>query len=179
MARWQHLNFFDKNGKYYDFDYDTTNDIWTGDIYLPQVSTNLFEVAQIFVLEKMVETSTGAFKYGFPHTLSNAGNCKWDVEWKTVDPDVFLLFQFNKSFVSNTQSSLIVEDELSLNCLKATCFSLLPSAIFSTIKSVFGYFLSTFFLVCFKYLKFFGLASKDIILLILKYFRRSLIVSPL
>tara|TARA_R110001592_G_scaffold120545_3_gene325005 strand:- start:82259 stop:85441 length:3183 start_codon:yes stop_codon:yes gene_type:complete len=106
--RWQHLNFFDKNGKYYDFDYDTASDIWTGEIYLPQVSTNLFEVAQIFVLEKLVHSNSGAFKYGFPHTLETtaSGDCSWEVEWKTPDPDVFLLFQFDLDFVTGTDTSL-------------------------------------------------------------------------
>ena len=112
--RWQNLYFFDKNGKYYDFDYDDVNDKWTGDIYLPQVSTHLFEVGQIFVLEKMVQKTTSAFKYGFPHTLetTTAGDCSWEIEWATTDPDVFLLFQFDIDFPTGTDTSLdlLVDD---------------------------------------------------------------------
>jgi hypothetical protein len=33
MNRWKHIYFFDKNGKYYNFDYDEVNDIWSGDIF--------------------------------------------------------------------------------------------------------------------------------------------------
>ena len=46
---WQHLNFFDKNGKYYNFDYDTSADKWSGSIYLPEVSIGLFEVGQFYI----------------------------------------------------------------------------------------------------------------------------------
>lgn len=112
--RWQNLYFFDKNGKYFNFDYDETNDKWSGEIYLPQVSTHLFEVGQLFVLEKLVQKSTNAFKYGFPHTLetTTSGDCSWEVEWKTPDPDVFILFQFDLDFVTGTDTSLdlLVDD---------------------------------------------------------------------
>ena len=44
MAKtWQHLYFFDKQGKNYNMDYDSTADKWTGNIFLPQVSIDLFE----------------------------------------------------------------------------------------------------------------------------------------
>jgi hypothetical protein len=115
---WEHLYFFDKSGKYYNFDYDSSQDKWTGDIYLPQVSTNLFEVAQIFVLEKFVDKNTNAFKFGFPHepinplpTGSVTGGCGWEVEWLEDDPNVFLLFQFDFNFSTGVQSSLSIEND--------------------------------------------------------------------
>ena len=55
MNLWKYIYFFEKNGKYYNFDYDQTNDIWTGDIYLPQVSTGLFEVGQLFILQESLK----------------------------------------------------------------------------------------------------------------------------
>ena len=112
MAKnWEHLYFFDKSGKYYNFDYDSAQDKWTGNIYLPQVSTNLFEVAQIFVLEKFIDKNSNAFKFGFPHepvdpvvTGGPTGGCGWEIEWLEDDPNVFLLFQFN--FKSTLYSTL-------------------------------------------------------------------------
>lgn len=115
---WEHLHFFDKSGKYYNFEYNSSQDKWTGEIYLPQVSTNLFEVAQIFVLEKFIDKNTNAFKFGFPHepvnpvsTGSATGGCGWEIEWKENDPDVFLLFQFNFNFSSGSQTSLLPEND--------------------------------------------------------------------
>ena len=55
MNLWQNLNFFDKNGRYLNFNYDDTNDIWTGDIYLPLVSTGLYEVGQLFILQEFLD----------------------------------------------------------------------------------------------------------------------------
>ena len=53
MAKWEHLFFFDKHGKNYNMSYDKSADKWTGDIFLPQVSIDLFEVGQIFILQKL------------------------------------------------------------------------------------------------------------------------------
>ena len=73
MANWQHLYFFDKEGDNYNMNYDSTTDMWTGDIFLPQVSIDLFEVGQLFILQKMIDStntsvpSNPTFKFGYPH----------------------------------------------------------------------------------------------------------------
>jgi hypothetical protein len=113
MNRWQHIYFFDKNGKYSNFEYDEVNDIWTGDVYLPEVSTGLFEVGQMFILQEFIQQSTGLKKFGYPHSYEasqlNTGTCDWIVEWETSDPDDIFLFQFNTEFNTNTQSALEIE----------------------------------------------------------------------
>ena len=63
MANWKHLFFFDKNGKNYNMAYDSTTDKWSGDIFLPQVSIDLFEVGQIFILQKMVNATSNTFSF--------------------------------------------------------------------------------------------------------------------
>jgi len=117
---WNNIYFFDKNGKNYNFDYDSDQDMWTGDIYIPQVSVGLFEVAQIFILEKMVDASinsSNVFKYGFPHDTEAStgstitGNGGWDIEWKDQDPTELKLFQFDRNFDTGTQSALVREDD--------------------------------------------------------------------
>jgi len=116
---WQHLNFFDKNGKYYNFDYDTSSDKWTGSIYLPEVSIGLFEVGQLFILEEFIDKTTNTKKFGFPHgievptgtTGSTNGVCNWVAEWQTTDPTEIFLFQFNMNFDSGTQTSLEIEPD--------------------------------------------------------------------
>jgi len=114
MNRWKHIYFFDKNGKYYNFDYDEVNDIWSGNIYLPEVSTGLFEVGQMFILEEFIQQSTNTKKFGYPHSLEasltdNTGTCDWVIEWETSDPEDIFLFQFNTDFNTSTQTSLEIE----------------------------------------------------------------------
>lgn len=120
MNRWQYIYFFDKDGKYYNFNYDATADMWTGDIYIPPVSVGLFEVAQLFILQEFIDSTTNTKKFGFPHsyddvitgsTGSTGGyvDCYWEVEWETDDPEEILLFQFNMDFNTGTQSSLEME----------------------------------------------------------------------
>jgi hypothetical protein len=122
MQIWKYLHFFDKNGKNYNFDYDSDQDMWTGDIYLPEVSTGLFEVAQIFVLQEMINrdspyflSGTNTFEFGFPHDLeqstSATGTGGWNLEWKDTTPTEFKLFQFDTNFNTGTQSSLEIEND--------------------------------------------------------------------
>tara|TARA_R110002074_G_scaffold27369_7_gene79423 strand:- start:1862 stop:5152 length:3291 start_codon:yes stop_codon:yes gene_type:complete len=116
---WKYLNFFDKNGKYYNFDYDSSADKWTGSIYLPEVSIGLFEVGQLFILEEFIDKNTNTKKFGFPHgievptgtTGSTNGVCNWVAEWQTSDPTEIMLFQFNTNFNSGTQTSLEMEPD--------------------------------------------------------------------
>ena len=127
MNRWKHIYFFDKNGKYYNFDYSETTDMWSGNIYLPEVSTGLFEVGQIFILQEFIQQSTSTKKFGYPHSFEapptgvtgvtgntgstggSTGTCDWIIDWETSDPEDIFLFQFNTEFSTATQSSLEVE----------------------------------------------------------------------
>ena len=109
MSLWQNLAFFDKEGKNYNMKYDSTTDMWSGDIFLPQVSIDLFEVGQLFILQKMFNKTTQALEYGYPHTTTN--NCDWDAEWETETPDKIFLFQFDRNFNDGTQSALTQEPD--------------------------------------------------------------------
>lgn len=109
MNYWEHIYFFDKNGKYFNFDYDHSSDMWTGDIYLPQVSTGLFEVGQLFILQEFIQESTGLKTFGYPHSNENS-DCNWIVKWETEDPSDIFLFQFDTNFDTGTQSSLVIEN---------------------------------------------------------------------
>jgi len=119
---WQHLNFFDKNGKYYNFDYDATEDKWTGTVYLSEVSIGLFEVGQLFILQEFIDSTTNTKKFGFPFgtevstgqtgfTGATDGFCDWVAEWETSDPTEIFLFQFDMDFDTGTQTSLEIEND--------------------------------------------------------------------
>ena len=119
MGNWKHLNFFDKQGKYLNFDYNETDDRWSGTMYLPEVSIGLFEVGQLFILEEFVNKNTNLKEFGFPHgievatgtTGSTGGICSWETEWQTSDPTEIFLFQFNMDFDTGTQSALVQEED--------------------------------------------------------------------
>ena len=119
MANWEHLYFFDKSGKNYNMDYDKSADKWTGDIFLPQVSTDLFEVGQLFILQKMIDSTSNTFKWGYPHGYSDGATgvptgqaaCNWVADWKTNDPTEIFLFQFDMDFNTGTQSALVQEPD--------------------------------------------------------------------
>ena len=125
MANWQHLYFFDKEGDNYNMDYNSSTDMWTGDIFLPQVSIDLFEVGQLFILQKMIDSTNTlvytnpTFKFGYPHDYTDGatgdptgtGGCGWEAEWKTVTPKELFLFQFNEDFNTGTQSALVQEPD--------------------------------------------------------------------
>jgi hypothetical protein len=89
--------------------------MWTGNIFLPQVSVGLFEVGQIFIIQQFIDSNTGAKKYGFPHdavqSSSSIGSGGWDVEWLEDSPGAFLLFQYNKAFHASYESSLAQEPD--------------------------------------------------------------------
>ena len=119
VNNWKHLNFFDKAGKYLNFNYDPSEDKWSGTMYLPEVSIGLFEVGQIFILEEFVNKDNNLKQFGFPHgvevatgtTGSTGGVCEWTAEWETTDPNEIFLFQFDMDFNTGTQTSLEVEPD--------------------------------------------------------------------
>ena len=132
MNLWQHLHFFDKHGKYYNFDYDESLDKWTGDIYLPKVSTGLYEVGQIFVLEEFIDTTTGTKKFGFPHDIEPSGGGPtrtggtgtpgaggWLLEWKDTTPTEIFLFQFTADYAEPCEEPpkplIEIYDEIKVN----------------------------------------------------------------
>ena len=119
MANWEHLYFFDKQGKNYNMVYDKSTDMWTGDIFLPQVSIDLFEVGQIFILQKMIDSTSGNYTWGYPHGYGDGAtgvptgqaDCDWIVDWKTNDPTEIFLFKFDMDFNTGTQSALVQEPD--------------------------------------------------------------------
>ena len=116
---WQHLYFFDKNGKNYNMKYDSSADKWSGDIFLSEVSIDLFEVGQLFILQKMRNATSNTFEFGYPHEYvdgntgdpTGQGGCGWDVEWATNTPSEIFLFEFNEDFITGTQSALVQEPD--------------------------------------------------------------------
>jgi len=94
--RYQHLAFFDKTGNSLDLSYDSTDQIWSGMVFIPKVSVDLFEVSQIYILEQMYN-SNNQLVYGFPHDLDSADSASegWIVEWEKETPTEIFLFSYD------------------------------------------------------------------------------------
>ena len=91
----QHLKFFNKNGDDCNFNY--LDGVWYGSMYMPKVSTGLFETAQLFCVQKYSNEL-----YGLP-----LGTETIVAEWETSDPET--IFMFNYESVETGNSSLFVE----------------------------------------------------------------------
>ena len=113
MQNWKYLQFFDKNGRNYNFEYDETLNKWSGNIFLPQVSVGLFEVGQLFIVQELIDVTNNSKQFAFPHQLDNVNSSSngWLVDWAEEDPTEFMLFQFNKNFDTGTQTSLEQEPD--------------------------------------------------------------------
>lgn len=94
--RYQHLAFFDKTGNSLDFSYDSEKEIWSGIVFIPKVSVDLFEVSQIYILEQMFNTNE-QLVYAFPHDLDSADSASegWIVEWEKETPKEIFLFSYD------------------------------------------------------------------------------------
>lgn len=92
MRNYSFLDFFDKNGNNLNFDYDSATNSWSGSIFIPKVSTGLFGVAQIFIIEQF-EKSDGSTVYGFPEKIDTGS--VWTLSWEAVAPADIFLFQFD------------------------------------------------------------------------------------
>lgn len=120
MNKWKYLHFFDKNGKHYNFDYDADQDMWTGTVYLPQVSVDLFEVGQLFILQEFINAASNTQEFGYPHSIEDVtsststpgtGGCGWQAEWEETSPSEIFLFTFNQDYISGIQSALVREPD--------------------------------------------------------------------
>lgn len=79
MTYFNNLRFFDKAGSPANFTYDSVNDLWTGTLYFPRVSTSLYENQHLFIIESVI-TGSGA-DVTFPILANQVSPTKQD--WKT------------------------------------------------------------------------------------------------
>ena len=77
----QNLLFFNKKGDQYNFQWNGS--YWEGAVLFPMVSEKLFEVENIFVIEKFLDLSSD-IKYGYPHAeLTSPGSPVWRTRWES------------------------------------------------------------------------------------------------
>lgn len=64
---YKYLNFFNKKGEYFNFEYDSTNDKWIGRVDFGTVSEGLIEDYQIYVMEQVLDTTNNQIVMAWPH----------------------------------------------------------------------------------------------------------------
>ncbi len=116
MTDYKNLFFFNKLGQNCNFEFDTESNQWIGNLFLPKVSTNLYEVESLFIVEKFVTTNS-VIKYGKPHISDpSATNKNIQAEWYSDSTLKIFLFQFNQSTTSPTIENIdTLEIELDLD----------------------------------------------------------------
>jgi len=95
--KYQDLLFFDKHGNSLNFNYNDSTESWYGSVFMPRVSTELFEVVQIFIVQKLYN-SQGVLRYGFPHDLeepSSVNEPGWLMSWNYDQPSEIFLFTYS------------------------------------------------------------------------------------
>lgn len=100
------LVFFDKNGESYNFSQNSSG-VWEGSDYFLPISTALYDVSNIFILEK---TQNG---YRFP-ALSPGSKLKF--KWKTSESiDSLFLFTIEKDDQNLSESSAFISRQTQLD----------------------------------------------------------------
>lgn len=100
------LVFFDRNGESYNFSQNDSG-VWEGSDYFLPISTALYDVSNIFILEK---TPSG---YKFP-TLEPGSKLRF--KWKTSESsDSFFLFTIEKEDPSVSESTAFISRQTQLD----------------------------------------------------------------
>ena len=76
MLRYQNLKFFNGDSGELDFNYDQTEQYWSGIVYLPRVSTGLYETANLFIFEEVMG-DTGALECVRPIAETNSATFRF------------------------------------------------------------------------------------------------------
>lgn len=99
------LVFFDKNGESYNFS-QNENEVWEGSDYFLPISTALYDVSNLFILEK---TQTG---YKFP-VLAPGSRLRF--KWKTAESaDSFFLFTIEREDPNLSESNAFIARQTQL-----------------------------------------------------------------
>lgn len=115
MQNIKDLVFFNKRGITYNFDYNETDNMWTGSIFIEPVSKGLFETEKIIIVQKYLMLSetnvfdesndpdfsnpVNTYEYGYPSTFHGLNSTdsymfEWDPSIKEVDE--IQMFGFNR-----------------------------------------------------------------------------------
>ena len=79
MARYSKLRFFNGVENELNLNYNSTDERWSGRVFLPEVSVGLYESFNLFIIEELVDAN-GNIVYGTPIS-SNSNGSDFKFEW--------------------------------------------------------------------------------------------------
>lgn len=98
---YKNLEFFLKSGDSLNLDFDVTNNLWTGSLYVPKISTGLFESEHIFIYENILDQDN-TLHICKPHGITNNSNI--DVSWEDTSIEQFKLYNTENTNIIFTNS---------------------------------------------------------------------------
>jgi hypothetical protein len=109
--RYKYLQFFDNGGNNLNLNYNTIENIWKGTCYIPEVSTGLYESANIYIIEEFFNENTNKIEYGLPHSKEIVSCINtWNIRWESDKTEEIFLYQFDLK--SNHPTLEIITDTL-------------------------------------------------------------------
>lgn len=108
---YKYLNFFNKKGEYFNFEYLTDKDKWVGRVDFGTVSEGLFEDFQIYIMEEVYNSSDQNYEYSYPikNVSLSSSIFTGDFDKTKPVPELFL-YQFDANIVSNPLNKLYSSD---------------------------------------------------------------------
>jgi hypothetical protein len=99
---YKYLNFFNKKGEYFNFEYLEASDRWIGRVDFDTVSTGLIEDYQIYIMEEVFNTNTQQYELSYPIVESSiypgtgpTANLELETFFKIPYTESLFLYSFN------------------------------------------------------------------------------------
>lgn len=121
MLKYQNLRFFDGVSGELDFYYDEASQYWSGHIYMPRVSTGLYETSNLFIFEEVI-TDSGDIQYVKPISeKQNSNSLRFEfIDEEDSSSSIFLY----RAILNNDNTySIQVDDSIDLNIQASTVSS--------------------------------------------------------
>jgi len=118
MSRYTGLRFFNGTDNELNLAYDSTDERWSGRVFLPEVSTGLYESFNLFIVEEFIDSNNGLTVYGTPissNTLGSSFKFEW-VDTRYISKDIF----FYGSKLEDNMVKIQQFDDLSIQVLDHT-----------------------------------------------------------
>ena len=87
---YEFLRFYNNNGEYTNFSYDSSLDKWTGRIDMHTISVDLIENFDLFLVEEVWDDNSNKKTWAYPHGLSGVTGINASFNKKVPVPEIFV-----------------------------------------------------------------------------------------
>jgi hypothetical protein len=104
---YKYLNFFNKKGEYFNFEYLADKDKWVGRVDFGTVSEDLIDDFQIYIMEEVYNSIGNNYEFSYPIQDSSLINSTFIADFDKMNPvPELFIYQFDSNSVSNTLTRL-------------------------------------------------------------------------